>query len=156
MMGGDMNGRHARGFTLMECLIVATIVGIFASIAYPTYVDAVRKTRRAEARAAMMQLMQQEERFYTQNTRYIAFSAESTDADERKFKWYSGDSAATSAYEIAAAACEDETIRDCIALIAMPGTGRVNTAYKDPDCGTLKLTSTGARSATGGADSCWK
>jgi type IV pilus assembly protein PilE len=156
MIGGDMNGGHARGYTLMECLIVVAIVGVFASIAYPTYQGAVRKTRRAEARAVMMQLMLQEERFYTQNTRYIAFSAESADADGRKFKWYSGDSAATSAYEIAAAACEDDAVRDCIMLIAMPGTGRVNAAYTDPDCGTLKLTSTGARSATGGAASCWK
>jgi type IV pilus assembly protein PilE len=156
MTGDDMNRRHASGFTLAECMIAVAIVGILVSIAYPAYQDTVRKAKRAEARAALMQSMQQEERFYTQNTRYVAFSADSTDADERKFKWYSADSPAASAYEIAAVPCDDETIRNCIMLTATPGTGRVNAAYKDPSCGTLTLTSTGARSAAGEIASCWK
>lgn len=151
-----MNRENMRGFTLMELMVVVAVVGILASLAYPSYQEAVRKTKRAEGRAALMQLMQQEERFYSQNTRYIAFTSESTDPDEKKFKWFSGDNPATSAYEISASACSGEAIQNCVVVSAKPGTGKVNASYKDPACGELTLTSTGSKTASGGADYCWK
>ncbi len=49
------------GFTLVELLIVVAIVGLLAVVAYPSYQDSVRKTRRADAMAAVLsiQLAQQ-------------------------------------------------------------------------------------------------
>jgi len=38
----------ANGFTLVELLIVIAIVGIVASIGYPSYLDYIKKTRRAD------------------------------------------------------------------------------------------------------------
>jgi type IV pilus assembly protein PilE len=146
----------ASGFSLIELMITVAIIGILASLAYPAYREAIRKAKRAEARAALLQLMQQEERFYSQNTRYIAFSADSSEADERKFKWYSGDDAATSAYEIMAKACDNETIQNCIMLTATPGTGKVNATFQDPICGSLTLTSTGVKGSSGSTALCWK
>lgn len=148
--------RLKRGFTLLEVMVAVVIVGILASIAYPSYLEAVRKTKRAEGRAALLQLMQQEERFYSQNTRYIAFTSGSTDPDEKRFRWYSGDNPATSAYEIFASACVDDTIQNCVMLTASPGTEKVNVSFKDPACGELTLTSTGRKAASGSADYCWK
>lgn len=145
-----------QGFTLIELLIAMAIAVILATIAYPTYEESVRKTRRAEGRAALMQLMQQEERYYSQNTRYIVFSSASTDANERKFKWYSADNAAASSYEISAAACSDDVIQNCVMLTAKPGTDKVNNAYKDPACGDFTLTSTGIKKASGTSALCWK
>lgn len=141
------------GFTLIELLIAVAIVGILATLTYPTYMDAMRKTRRAEGRSALMQLMQQQERYYSQNNTYIAFSSASTDANERTFKWFSGDNAMNSSYEIRAAACDGEVIQNCVGLTAIPGTGKVNASYTDPVCGNLIMTSTGAKSATG--SNCW-
>ena len=39
--------RHA-GFTLIELMLVVAVVGILAAIAYPSYQEQVRQTRRAE------------------------------------------------------------------------------------------------------------
>jgi type IV pilus assembly protein PilE len=58
------------GFTLIEVMIVAAIVAIVAAMAYPSYQDSVRKSRRADAKAVMVEAAQWMERFYTENFRY--------------------------------------------------------------------------------------
>ena len=147
---------NPKGFTLIEILIALAVIVILGTIAFPSYQEAVRKTRRAEGRGALTQLMQQQERYYSQSNSYIAFSSASTDANARKFKWYSGDSPGASAYEISAAACPGEGIQTCVLLTAKPGTDKVNAAFSDPACGELSLTSTGVKKASGTASYCWK
>jgi type IV pilus assembly protein PilE len=56
--------------TLIELMIVVAIVGILAAIAYPSYQEQVRTSRRADAQAALMQLAQFMERYYTENDCY--------------------------------------------------------------------------------------
>jgi len=51
-------------------MITVVIISIIAAIAYPSYVDSVRKARRADAQAQMMELASFMERFYTENNRY--------------------------------------------------------------------------------------
>lgn len=145
-----MAGNH-RGFSLIELMVVVVIVAILAAIEYPSYQASVRKARRAEGRAALMGLMQQQERYYSQNASYLAFSA----AAANGFKWYSSDRAATSAYEIGATACSNDTIQNCVLLTAMPGTQNVDAHFTDALCGNLTLTSAGEKSATGSAVQCW-
>jgi type IV pilus assembly protein PilE len=145
-----------RGFTLVELMTVAAIVTILAAVAYPSYQESVRKTKRAEGRAALMQLMQQQERYYSQNNKYVAFSSASADQNARKFNWYSGGSAAKSAYEIEASSCPSDVIENCVLLTARPGTDKVDSGYKDAKCGNLMLSSTGKKTSSGGAVDCWQ
>lgn len=152
-MQWETNNR-LRGFTLIEVLVVLAVVAILAGIAYPSYQDSVRRSKRAEAHSALMQLMQQQERYYSQHNTYIVFSSASTDDDEKRFKWFSGDSPASSAYEISAAACDGDTIENCVKLIAQPGSPNVSGNFTDPECGNLTFTSTGVKG--GNHNRCWK
>jgi len=52
-----------RGFTLIEMMIVVVIVAVLAAVALPAYFGSLRKTRRAEAVAAMSQIQQAQERW---------------------------------------------------------------------------------------------
>lgn len=60
----------SRGFTLLEMMIVAAIVGILASIAYPSYQNHLIRTRRADAKANLLELAQLMERNFTLTGRY--------------------------------------------------------------------------------------
>ena len=61
-----------KGFTLIELLIAVTIMGIIAAIAYPSFVDHMRKSKRAEAHAELLRLAEGQERFYLQNNTYTS------------------------------------------------------------------------------------
>lgn len=150
-----MNKASRRGFSLIELMIAVAIIGIIAGVAYPSYQNSVRKAKRAEGRAALMRLMQQEEQFYSQKSTYSVFSSTSTNADEMTFKWYSGDNAASSAYEISAAACTGDTLANCVLLTARPGTANVDSNYTDSECGNLTLSSTGEKGPST-PTTCWQ
>ena len=64
--------RQTAGFTLMELMITVAIVGILAAIAYPSYQDSVRKSRRGDAKAALLENAAFMERYYSTNFRYTA------------------------------------------------------------------------------------
>ena len=59
-----------RGITLMELLIVIVIVGILSAIAYPSYQGYSARAKRTEAKAALLQIATNQERFYLQNNTY--------------------------------------------------------------------------------------
>ncbi len=74
-----MNGRQRvqaklmhtmRGITLIELLIVVVIIGIMGVIAYPSYRDFAARAKRNEAKAALLQIATNQERFYLQNNSY--------------------------------------------------------------------------------------
>ena len=60
------------GFTLIELLIVIAIVGVLGGIAYPSYQDSMTKSRRADAKAALLELSVFMERLYTTTGCYNA------------------------------------------------------------------------------------
>lgn len=154
-----MNKRGMRGFTLIELMIVVAVIGILAAVAFPAYTDSVLKGKRAQGRAALAELLQQEERYLTQRNCYLAFT---TDAGGRgtassscgitpasvPLKTFSGDNVESAAYFLSAGACPDPAggpdlaLTECVRVVATP-------RHADPAAGSLVATSTGARSCTG-------
>jgi type IV pilus assembly protein PilE len=55
-----------RGFTLIELMMTVAVLGMLAAIVLPSYQDSIRKTRRADAKAALNNIAQQLERCRTQ------------------------------------------------------------------------------------------
>lgn len=64
----------ARGFTLIELMIVVAVVAILAAIAYPSYNEQVRKSRRAQAKADLVEYSQLAERFHSSNNTYVGLN----------------------------------------------------------------------------------
>jgi len=62
--------KRCRGFTLIELAIVAVLLGIIAMFAIPAYMDTVHKTRRADAKGALVSFTEAMERFYNENNTY--------------------------------------------------------------------------------------
>ncbi len=141
------------GLTTIELLITVAIITTLALIAQPVWQTALLKARRAEARSALHATMLLQERYYTQHNTYCAFSSSTNSA----FKWWSGDKAETSYYEIRAEACPGKMLNQCILLTAISDSDKVKKA-SDPVCGNLMLDSTNRKSYSKSAKAnplCW-
>jgi len=147
-----MSKYHDKGFTLMELMVVVTIVGILAAIAYPSYQNSVRKSRRADAKGVLMEAAQWMERFYTENNRYDQNKAGTAVALPDNLQT-SPKEGTTKYYDIAFN--PDPPGTNTFTLRATPKT----TSGQDQDpCGALTLTNTGAKGVLGtGAtiENCW-
>jgi type IV pilus assembly protein PilE len=66
--------RHQRsaaaGFTLVELMIAVVVVSILAAIALPSYQNSIRKSRRTEAKTALMDIAGREEKLYSTTNAY--------------------------------------------------------------------------------------
>lgn len=139
-----------KGFSLMELMIVVAIIGILAAIAYPSYQEYVLRTGRADGQAKLMEILQAQERFYSQNQTYTT----NLGAGAGGLAYgVAADAAVPSTegrYTITAAACANSTIARCVTLTA----ARIGPQLKDNTCGNLSLDSRGTKGATD-VPKCW-
>jgi type IV pilus assembly protein PilE len=156
-MRGTITMQARRGFTLIEMLVVLAILCILAATAYPSYTGYIVRTKRTEGQIALIEAMQQEQRYRLQHNTYAEYSSADDGADGAQaqgFRWWSGSTAAVSAYELDARACPGQDIAICVEIRARPGTDKVDSRFRDPDCGALTLDSIGVRAAQG-TGRCW-
>lgn len=59
-----------RGFTLVELMITVAVIGILATIAYPSFTSYIQKSRRADAKAALLAAAQKMEQYRTLSNTY--------------------------------------------------------------------------------------
>lgn len=71
MNNEKLEQQRQSGFTLVELLIVIGIVGVIAAIAYPSYQDSVRNTKRSEAQGALVSFAAAMEKHFSQNNSYL-------------------------------------------------------------------------------------
>lgn len=69
-MGPSTSRDANRGFTIIELMIAVVIVGVLVAVAYPSFMNQMRKSRRSEAIAALAQLQQAQERYRSGQPQY--------------------------------------------------------------------------------------
>ncbi|QHJ00790.1 prepilin-type N-terminal cleavage/methylation domain-containing protein [Xylophilus rhododendri] len=77
--------KSARGFTLIEMMIVVAVIGILSAIAYPAYTEQIAKGKRSQAKAQLIAGQLWMERFYSENYRYDQNSAGTAVTDSSQF-----------------------------------------------------------------------
>ena len=61
---------RSRGFTLIELVVAILIVAILGTIAMSSYINQSRKSRRTDARSAVLDLAGREERYFSTTNLY--------------------------------------------------------------------------------------
>jgi type IV pilus assembly protein PilE len=158
----EMTRNRAKGFSLIELVVAMLVASMLAAIAIPSYSNYVRKTRRTEARSALLDIASLEERYYSTQNQY---SATWTDLG---FPATAGAVTVGNGYYTVAvpgvglAGAPTATAAGVPAtytLIATPVAG--SDQAKDTTCASFTVTSAGTQSSlnSGGTDTtstCWK
>lgn len=135
--------KASRGFTLIEVMITVAIVAILAAIALPSYNDSVRKSRRGQAKADMLEVVQMLERRYSTNRTYVGIDLGDFGLDQSPRD-------GTARYTLTL----DPLTASTYTLTAVPQGAQAD----DTRCGTLQITHLGAKSissSTGTVAECW-
>jgi type IV pilus assembly protein PilE len=130
--------RHrVRGFTLIELMITVAVVAILAAVAIPSYQQHILKSRRAQAKADLVEAAQLLERYHTVQNTYVGFALPFTQSPRDGASRYTlslGNASATA-----------------FTLTAAPGT----TQSKDK-CGTMTLDQVGRKTPDNATvEGCW-
>lgn len=143
--------KNNRGFNVVELLVTLSVVGILASIAYPSYQSQMQKTRRADAQGALLGLANSMERFYTEKNTYVG----AADDEKRPLNYPSQSpvEGGTKYYDLTINAATATTYT----LWATPIS---SSAQAKDKCGTLTLTNAGVKDISGQASGvtktdCW-
>jgi len=135
------SGLRERGFTLIEIMIVVVVVAILAAIAFPSYQDSVRKSRRAEAKSALSDLAARQEQFFNDNKTYADTVA----------KLGASGTTPGGYYTLQIAAGQTGTLTSSYRMTATTAGAQTS----DIKCATLTYASSGVKDSTPAGNTCW-
>jgi type IV pilus assembly protein PilE len=140
-----MRRTQQSGFSLIELMIVIVILGVLMAIAIPNYNGYLERTRRTDARGALLEIASAQERIYFERNQYTSAIAD---------VWnYQEDGAYVSNeghYVLSVVLTDDDTNRFTATATAQ------NKQTGDDDCATFSIDETGLKAATGDDPSgCW-
>jgi len=148
--------RRLRGFTLIELMITVVVAAILAAVALPVYNIQIRKSRRTEARTALLDMAARAERMYSTTNSYLDAANALTPFDLGLA------SVATATWPMTLGSGyysfnATVTTATTFSFVATPA----GTQQKDTDCASFTVTNTGLQSSlnSSSADStaiCWK
>ena len=133
-----------RGITLIELMIVVVVISILAAVAYPNYQEFVARAKRNEARAALLMLATNQERFYLNNNTFTA--------DVTQLGFTSTDGGNTAITE------NDYYVIDVTAADASNFTATATYRFGEPEvsrCQVFTINGRGAKTSTPYTD-CWE
>lgn len=128
-----------KGFTLIELMVVITVLGILLAIAVPNYFQYVREARRAEAQSQMMEIRLGMERWRANNSTYSGTVSDSGFTGSNDYYTYTITNTGASTYTINAT--------------AVTGKSQVNDVTgSGTSCTPLTLNQSAAKTPA----ACWK
>ena len=118
-----MNCKKFNGITLVELMIVVVILAIVGTLAYPTYQGHATRARYADAKVMLLQIMQRQREFFTNNNTYtsgLVADLGYVDAGSGKVSSEQG------LYLISAGQCDGgaTNLDQCVELSAVPQSGQ--------------------------------
>ena len=144
---GTGNRRGMLGMTLIELMAVVLVIGVLGMIAIPSYRQYVMRAQRTEAKAALLQLQTNQERYYLENRTYGSVD-DLVDADLLN----DGGITERGTYAITLA---DVGVTGYTAK-ATPREGGDIDMTRDAQCTSFSITAQGVRTAEGtDPASCW-
>ena len=67
-----ITNHRSNGFSLVELLVTIVVIGVLAAVAFGSYQSYIRKGRRADAQAYLMDLVQRQQQYFTDSRSYAA------------------------------------------------------------------------------------
>ncbi len=155
-----INAAHSRakGFTLVELMVVVAIVGLLSSLAYPSFTEYVTRAKRQTTQEALYRITMQQEQFFADNKTYADGLDDlgypswlmAINDDGELVPWSTGDK--NYGVAIIWASGPSATTKLNYSVYAWPYGAQYT---RDLKCGAMRLDESGQRFDYGPSDNCW-